>query len=161
MNGISSWIMAVVGISVLGVLVDLIMPDGQTKKYIKGVFAFIVVLVIISPLPSLLNKEFSINDIFEENAIVIQEDFVYQVNRDRLETLENMIEADLKEQGISNVSVKISANIFTNKMKIEAVFVDLSQVVINQNLEHIDINELVAKSVLKYVSIEKNNIVIN
>ncbi len=161
MNGISSWIMAVVGISVLGVLVDLVMPDGQTKKYIKGVFAFIVVLVIISPLPSLLNKEFSINDIFEENAIVIQEDFVYQVNRDRLETLENMIEADLKEQGISNVSVKISANIFTNKMKIEAVFVDLSQVVINQNLEHIDINELVAKSVLKYVSIEKNNIVIN
>ncbi len=161
MNGISSWIMAVVGISVLGVLVDLVMPDGQTKKYIKGVFAFIVVLVIISPLPSLLNKEFSINDIFEENAIVIQEDFVYQVNRDRLETLENMIEADLKEQGISNVSIKISANIFTNKMKIEAVFVDLSQVVINQNLEHIDINELVAKSVLKYVSIEKNNIVIN
>ena len=161
MNGISSWIMAVVGISVLGVLVDLVMPDGQTKKYIKGVFAFIVVLVIISPLPSLLNKEFSINDIFEENAIVIQEDFVYQVNRDRLKTLENMIEADLKEQGISNVSIKISANIFTNKMKIEAVFVDLSQVVINQNLEHIDINELVAKSVLKYVSIEKNNIVIN
>lgn len=161
MNGISSWIMAVVGISVLGVLVDLVMPDGQTKKYIKGVFAFIVVLVIISPLPSLLNKEFSINDIFEENAIVIQEDFIYQVNRDRLETLENMIEADLKEQGISNVSIKISANIFTNKMKIEAVFVDLSQVVINQNLEHIDINELVAKSVLKYVSIEKNNIVIN
>ncbi|MDY3658844.1 MAG: stage III sporulation protein AF [Eubacteriales bacterium] len=161
MNGISSWIMAVVGISVLGVLVDLVMPDGQTKKYIKGVFAFIVVLVIISPLPSLLNKEFSINDIFEENAIVIQEDFVYQVNRDRLETLENMIEADLKEQGISNISIKISANIFTNKMKIEAVFVDLSQVVINQNLEHIDINELVAKSVLKYVSIEKNNIVIN
>ncbi|MCI6542636.1 MAG: stage III sporulation protein AF [Firmicutes bacterium] len=161
MNGISSWIMAVVGISVLGVLVDLVMPDGQTKKYIKGVFAFIVVLVIISPLPSLLNKEFSINDIFEENAIVIQEDFVYQVNRDRLETLENMIEADLKEQGISNISIKISANIFTNKMKIEAVFVDLSQVVINQKLEHIDINELVAKSVLKYVSIEKNNIVIN
>ena len=161
MNGISSWIMAVVGISVLGVLVDLVMPDGQTKKYIKGVFAFIVVLVIISPLPSLLNKEFSINDIFEENAIVIQEDFVYQVNRDRVETLENMIEADLKEQGISNISIKISANIFTNKMKIEAVFVDLSQVVINQNLEHIDINELVAKSVLKYVSIEKNNIVIN
>ncbi len=161
MNGISSWIMAIVGVSVLGVLVDLVMPNGQTKKYIKGIFAFIVVLVIISPLPNLLNKNFSIDDIFEEDAIVIQEDFVYQVNRDRLETLENMIVADLKEQGIGNITVNISANVFTNKMKIEAVFVDLSQVVINQNLEHIDINELVAKSVLKYVSIDKNNIVIN
>lgn len=161
MNGISSWIMAIVGVSVLGVLVDLVMPNGQTKKYIKGIFAFIVVLVIISPLPNLMNKNFSIDDIFEEDAIVIQEDFVYQVNRDRLETLENMIVADLKEQGIGNITVNISANVFTNKMKIEAVFVDLSQVVINQNLEHIDINELVAKSVLKYVSIDKNNIVIN
>ncbi len=161
MNGISSWIMAIVGVSVLGVLVDLVMPNGQTKKYIKGIFAFIVVLVIISPLPNLLNKNFSIDDIFEEDAIVIQEDFVYQVNRDRLETLENMIVADLKEQGVGNITVNISANVFTNKMKIEAVFVDLSQVVINQNLEHIDINELVAKSVLKYVSIDKNNIVIN
>lgn len=161
MNGISSWIMAIVGVSVLGVLVDLVMPNGQTKKYIKGIFAFIVVLVIISPLPNLLNKNFSIDDIFEEDAIVIQEDFVYQVNRDRLETLENMIVVDLKEQGIGNITVNISANVFTNKMKIEAVFVDLSQVVINQNLEHIDINELVAKSVLKYVSIDKNNIVIN
>lgn len=161
MNGISSWIMAIVGVSVLGVLVDLVMPNGQTKKYIKGIFAFIVVLVIISPLSNLLNKNFSIDDIFEEDAIVIQEDFVYQVNRDRLETLENMIVADLKEQGIGNITVNISANVFTNKMKIEAVFVDLSQVVINQNLEHIDINELVAKSVLKYVSIDKNNIVIN
>ncbi|MGN0748271.1 MAG: stage III sporulation protein AF [Christensenellales bacterium] len=161
MNGISSWIMAIVGVSVLGVLIDLVMPNGQTKKYIKGIFAFIVVLVIISPLPNLLNKNFSIDDIFEEDAIVIQEDFVYQVNRDRLETLENMIVADLKEQGVGNITVNISANVFTNKMKIEAVFVDLSQVVINQNLEHIDINELVAKSVLKYVSIDKNNIVIN
>ena len=59
MNGISSWIMAIVGVSVLGVLVDLVMPNGQTKKYIKGIFAFIVVLVIISPLPNLLNKNFS------------------------------------------------------------------------------------------------------
>lgn len=161
MGSISGWIMAVVGISVLGVLVDLILPNGQTKKYIKGVFAFIIVLVIISPLPSLLNKEFSLSDIFEEDAIVIQEDFIYQINRDRLETMENMIKADLSEKGISNVGIIVSANVFTNKMKIDAVFVDLSQVVINEKLQHIDINELVADSILKYVLVEKENIVFN
>ena len=158
---ISSWIMAVAGICILGVLVDLVLPGGQTKKYIKGIFAFIVVFVIISPIPSLLNKEFSVDDIFEEDAIVIQEDFIYQINSDRLENIENMIKLDLKEQGISNVELIISANIFTNEMVVDAVFVDLSQVVLNEKLEHIDINELVAKSILKYVSVKKSNIVFN
>ncbi len=161
MNSISSWVMAVAGICVLGVLVELVLPNGQTKKYIKGIFAFIVVLVIISPLPSILNKEFSIDDIFEEDAIIIQEDFIYQVNKNRLETLENMVVTDLEEQGIKGVSIIINANIFTNQMKIDTVFVDLSHVVINENMEHIDINELVANSILKYISINKSQIVFN
>ena len=159
MSSVSGWIMSVVGICVLGVLVDLVLPIGQTKKYIKGVFAFIVVFVIISPLPAILSKEFSIDDIFEEDAIVIQEDFIYQINRDRLNTIENMIILDLKEQGVTNIEIIVSANVFTNKMEIDAVFVDLSRVVLNEKLEHIDINELVANSILKYVSVEKSNIV--
>lgn len=161
MGGISSWILGIAGICVLGVVVDLILPNGQTKKYIKGVFAFFVVLVIIAPLPSLLNKEFSISDIFEENAIVIQEDFVFQLNKQRLESVQDMIEKDLIEQGIENVSIVLSANIFTERMKVESVFVDLSRVVLNENVEHKDINELVVKSVLKYVSVEKDNIIFN
>ncbi len=159
--GLSGWVMSIAGICVLGVLVDLILPNGQTKKYIKGVFAFIVVFVIIAPLPNLLNKEFSLSDIFEEDAVVIQEDFIYDINRDRLETMQNMVEADLAENGVSNVQIIINANVFTEKMQIDAVFVDLSQVVINENQEHIDINELVISSILKYVSVDRSNIVFN
>lgn len=159
MSGISSWILGIAGVCVLGVVVDLILPNGQTKKYIKGIFAFFVVLVVIAPLPSLFSSRFSIDDIFEEDAIVIQEDFVFQLNKERLESAQNMIEKDLEEQGIENVLLSLSANIFTDKLKIDAVFVDLSQVVLNGNLQHKDINELVVESVLKYVSVEKDNII--
>lgn len=160
MSGISAWVMAIAGVCVLGVLVDLILPNGQTKKYIKGIFAFVVVLVVVSPLPSLFNKDFSLSNIFKENdAMVIQEDFIFKVNKDRIESLENMIEADLSEQGASEIKITLSANIFTDKLKIDAVFVDLSKMVISSNLEHKDINELVIKSVLKYVQIEKDSIV--
>ena len=160
MSGISAWVMAIAGVCVLGVLVDLILPNGQTKKYIKGIFAFVVVLVVVSPLPSLFNKDFSLSNIFKENdAMVIQEDFIFKVNKDRIESLENMIEADLSEQGASEIKITLSANIFTDKLKIDAVCVDLSKMVISSNLEHKDISELVIKSVLKYVQIEKNSIV--
>lgn len=160
MSGISTWVLSIAGVCVLGVLVDLILPNGQTKKYIKGIFAFVVVLVVVSPLPSLLNKDFSLSNIFkEDDAMIIQEDFIFKVNKDRIESLENMIEADLSEQGASEVKVTLSANIFANKLKIDAVFVDLSRMVLSSNLEHKDINELVIKSVLKYVQIEKDSIV--
>ena len=50
MGVISAWVLSVAGISMLAVLIDLILPTGQTKKYIKGVFALIVVVVVITPI---------------------------------------------------------------------------------------------------------------
>ncbi|MBO4412852.1 MAG: stage III sporulation protein AF, partial [Clostridia bacterium] len=56
MNVISTWVLSVAGISMLAVLVDLILPLGQTKKYIKGVFALIVVVVVITPIFNLFKS---------------------------------------------------------------------------------------------------------
>jgi stage III sporulation protein AF len=139
MSGISSWILSIAGISVISVLVDLILPNGQTRKYIKGIFAFIIVFVIISPIPSLLNKKFDIDDIFQEE-IELQDQYIYQNNRNKLTNIENLIINDLEKQGISGVDLNINANIFTSDMKINTIFVDLSKVVINENSEHIDSN---------------------
>lgn len=160
MSSISAWVLSIAGISVIGVLVELILPNGQTKKYVKGVFAFVVVMVIITPLPKLFGSDFKVDDIFEEDAIIIQEDFVYQVNRDRLEKIEEMIELDVKEEGFENVEVKINANIFTTNMTIDAVFVDLTNLVITKNGEHKNTNEIITNSILKYVNVDKSDIVI-
>lgn len=161
MSSISAWVLSVAGISVLGVLIELILPMGQTKKYVKGVFAFIVVLVIIAPLPKLFGGEYRAEDIFEEDAIIIQEDFIYEINRDRLEKIENMIEVDLNEKGLNNVGVEINANIFTNNMTIDAVFIDLTNLELSENIQHKDINDIVINSVLKYVNVSQSDIVID
>lgn len=158
MSSISAWIMQIAGISVLSVLVDLMMPNGQTKKYIKGVFAFIIIFIIISPIPALINKEIDIDDIFQEE-IELQDDYIYQINRNRLSAYEKSIINDLKREGINEVGININANIFTSDMEINAVFVDLSQVVINENIQHIDINELVKSSILKYINIDESKII--
>ena len=161
MNSISTWVLSVAGISIIGVLIELILPMGQTKKYVKGVFAFIVVLVIITPLPKLFGGEYRVEDIFEEDAIIIQEDFIYEINRDRLEKIEAMIESDLLEKGYKNIDIQLNANIFTNNMSIDAVFVDLSDLVISENLQHKNINDIVIESVLKYVNVPKSDIIID
>lgn len=143
----TAWILSIAGISVVSVLVDLILPSGQTAKYIKNIFAFITIFVIISPLPKLLNGDVKIDDIFESEEIILQEDFLYQVNRDKLSALESSVQVNLESEGVKGVIVSLSADIFKTEMQIEEVFVDLSEIVIDENCQHKDIKKLITKVV--------------
>ena len=42
----AEWLMSVVGIVAAGVLLEIILPPGDTSKYAKGAYALIVVLVL-------------------------------------------------------------------------------------------------------------------
>ena len=52
---LSAWVLSIVGIVVLTLMVDIIIPEGKTGKYIKGVFAMLTVFVIAMPLPKIFN----------------------------------------------------------------------------------------------------------
>lgn len=52
------WIISIAGIICLGILLEIVLPDGKSAKYIKGAFSLVVVLAIAAPLPSLLKKDF-------------------------------------------------------------------------------------------------------
>ena len=49
------WVVTVAGIAILSVLCDVILPEGQTRKYVKTVFGVVVTLVIVQPLIGLFN----------------------------------------------------------------------------------------------------------
>lgn len=49
----SAWILGIVGVICLGILLETVLPEGQTGKYVKGAFSLLVVFVIVSPLPAL------------------------------------------------------------------------------------------------------------
>ena len=44
------WVVTVAGIAILAVLCDIVLPEGQTRKYIKTVIGVVVTLVMIQPL---------------------------------------------------------------------------------------------------------------
>ena len=150
----TAWILSIAGVTILSVAVDLILPSGQTAKYIKNIFAFVMILVIISPLPALIKGNFNVNDIFESEEIVLQEDYIYQVNRDKLTALEEEITSSLEEKGIKNVVVTINADIFQIEMKILEVNVDLSDLVIDENSGHIVIEKAITEVVDRLVGEE-------
>ena len=53
------WIISVVCAIVLGVLIEIVLPNGKVAKYVKGTFALVVIFVIVAPLPKLLKGEWT------------------------------------------------------------------------------------------------------
>lgn len=157
-SSISSWILSIAGIITLSILIELILPDGQINRYIKGVFSFVVVFVIISPVPKLLNKDFDYSQIFNYGEeIQVDENYIYQLNLDKINSLKEDIEEKISSQGYKNVVIYINADIFENNLSFKSISVDLSSLVISNNAEHIDISKI-KKHI---VSIIKNHIEID
>ena len=53
--------MSIVGVICLGLLLEIVLPEGQTAKYVRGAFSLLVVFVIAAPLPKLLKTDWQLN----------------------------------------------------------------------------------------------------
>ena len=136
---LSSWILSIAGIVLLSVIIELILPNGAMNKYIKSIFGFIIMLVILTPIPKLLNQNIDISSFFQSDTIKVDKDYLEQINFDKLCSIQNDIEQDISTYGYKNVKVYISSDIFDNSFTIKSVTIDLSKLVITENAEHTNI----------------------
>ncbi len=160
-NDISTWILSIAGVVCLSVIVELMLPDGQMNRYIKGIFSFIIIFVIIMPLPSLLGKEFDFSNIFDYEEISVDDDYIYQLNLDKINIAREEIENEIESHGYENIKIYINADIFNNSLTFKSITVDISDLVISQNAEHNNITKIkedITDIILNHVQIEKEDI---
>lgn len=128
MGVVSSWLLSIACVVVLSVLAEFVLPEGQINKYIKVIFSFVILLVIIMPLPKLFGKEFELRNLFENNQSQLQEDYLYQVNLNKLNSLSEDIDRQILEAGMDKVVVSINSNIMSQSLEIFGVYVDLRDI---------------------------------
>jgi len=58
----------------------------------------------------------------------LQEEYLYQINIDKLTALNSDINNRIKEEGILNVEISINANVLTENIEIFGVYVDLCDI---------------------------------
>ncbi len=146
MSAISSWLLSVACVIILGVLSEFVLPEGQINKYIKVIFSFIIILVIIMPLPKLFQKNFDFSKLLGGSENVLQEDYLYQVNLDKLTSLQEAASKKIQSKGLNKVSVSINANILTEKLEIYDVYVELCDIEYDKNFANKNISQ--AKEVI-------------
>ena len=162
LSDISSWIMSIAGIICISVIVELILPEGQMNRYIKAIFSFIVILIIILPIPKLLNSNIDFSNIFGyDNNLNVDEDYLYQLNLDKVNSYKEDIEKEIESHGYKNVSIYINCDIFENKMEFKSITVDLTSLVITENAEHKDITKIkkdITSIILSFIDLDEEEI---
>ena len=158
---LSTWILSIAGVVCLSVIVELVLPEGQMNRYIKGTFSFIIILVIILPLPNLLGQKIDLGNIFSYDEIKVDDDYLYQLNLDKINSLKEKIEKEVLDHGYQNVSIYINCNIFENSLTFKSITVELENLVISENAEHKNITKIkkdITSIIKSYIEIDEEAI---
>ena len=104
-----TWVVTVAGIAILSVLCDVILPEGQTRKYVKTVFGVVVTLVIVQPLIGLLNGNFSFSwSVADDVSTDIQNQYIENVESRQNRIAANSVKSILDANNITVDSISYS-----------------------------------------------------
>ena len=159
---LTEYILSVVGVVFLGVLIDVILPEGEMNKYIKGVFAVIALFVMISPVQKIFDKDFNFEDVFYNSvSSTVDEDFIIATNKQIVMQLKNTVKVELCNNGFENVNVEIECDLSSSQLNIKKVTVDISKMVINTNVAHINKYTEIKKIVAEFLNVEESDVEID
>lgn len=67
MDGVREWIMTVLGVITVGAIGEMIILEGELKKYIKVVLGFVLIFTVLKPIVGLSFDELEM-DFFEDKG---------------------------------------------------------------------------------------------
>lgn len=149
----SKWLLGIVGVVFLGILIDVLTPNGKLNKLIKGVFGIIATFVIIAPIFKIDMIDFDFTQI--EDTTLIE-----NINKEKIKASEEMVELTLKNKGFDGINVEISINPDFVGLIYDSVYIDCSELVLSE--EHMNINkyEVIVDDVANILNIDKERIII-
>lgn len=143
----SGWVLSVTAVICLTVLLDIIMPDGQMKKYVKGIVSIIVIFVIITPLASIAVGEFDLT----KGNITIDSDMLDNLESTSDRYRETQLEAMLSDDDIT-ADVKIEND--NGKKKVEVI---IQNQVLSENEMNI-LKQKVKDTVTDFLGIDSGSV---
>ena len=155
----AGYVISILGIVICGIVIDVLIPSGSVSKYIKGMYSIFVVAVIMSPLVKFLTQK---NDFkFNYQDIKLDEELVCYIYEKRTNALELEIEQSLDNAGFSGIDIELQFSINNNEITYNKCLIDLKDLVILSDKQHINKYEFITKIVKDFTNLTDEEIVIN
>ena len=105
----TAWILGVVGMVLIVTLAEIIVPEGETAKYVKGVISLMIVYIIVLPIPTLLSTKIDINSFFDfsSESYEIDSDFIQIIKEDKQCALSDSLKSVFRDSGLTTPSALV------------------------------------------------------
>lgn len=140
-----SYIMAILGIVILGVMIEIIMPNGRINKFIKNVYAIFAVAVFISPITNFFSNKTGYH--ISYSNFEINDSFVEYFLEEQVKSTEIEIETVCNDYGFSNIDIKLNFSIKNYEIQYNLCNVNLKNLVISSSGQHINKYEFIRQAV--------------
>ena len=103
-NVFSNWAKGIVLAVVISTIIEIMLPNGSSKKYVRSVIGIYILFVILSPITNKITKDVDVNSIIDdyiEVANSAQEDYEKKTQNNNNRTIKDIYIANL-QQDIKN-----------------------------------------------------------
>ena len=121
MNWISGWIQGIIIAVIIGTIIEMLLPDGNCKKYIKVVIGVYILFSIVSPvITKVTGNEFRVSDIYDINT------YIEVSTKSSQENIENSQQNQIKQVYITNLKNDMKQKIQEKGYSVKSLTLEIS-----------------------------------
>lgn len=122
MDGIVSWIETIIAVMLFTILIELILPDGKTKKYVQLVTGLLITVAIINPLINVVQGKTDFNSLVTKNTNYLSFKEIEANTMIINQKQDNLIYESYKE----NIKQDIIKEVNKNKYDVVDIYIEIN-----------------------------------
>lgn len=122
MEALKSWAIVVTGTVIFGSVCEMLMPDGNLRKFVRVALGILLVFAIAKPLINISDKDFMLNEIKQSQAMAsdyskgLDEENKFQIIKTYKKNLNKKMEEAIAERD-PDIVVDINSEVETQNEK--------------------------------------------
>ena len=121
MNWISGWIQGIIIAVIIGTIIEMLLLDGNCKKYVKVVIGVYILFSIVSPvITKVTGNEFRVSDIYDINT------YIEVSTKSSQENIENSQQNQIKQVYITNLKNDMKQKIQEKGYSVKSLTLEIS-----------------------------------
>ena len=128
---IKSWCEGIIVAVFISIIIEMIVSEGNNKKYIKVVVGIYIIFVILNPILEKININFDVEKFLNMETIEVSTNLDKDIKDVYITGIENSIKNTMEENGFS--VNKVEVGIDDNYENIKKIKIELCEKKLNKN----------------------------
>ena len=156
-----TWLLSIVGATLITFLIKVIMPEGATKKLLSYVISISIVLIIVTPIKGVVLNGNETIELFETVELNVDESYLKFAMACRDDYYKSVAKSKLVAIGVTLYDAQFIFDENVNGNNLKKILINSDNLVIKENIEHINIASMIKSTLADTFSIDEECVVIN